>query len=174
MVWLVDASSWRILNRILITVIIERYCKESVAIIMGMNVYKSKYRQLSGTDYSEVTKSARNEYARVQKLTKRQPYVRSKYFARDKVFINIFWNHLAQKRKGEQIVRAKLLLAAFDLLRNTMHQPDSIFDSGRALHRFYGETEDGIKFAVQVKHDLKTGRKDFMSVFPLKKTKHKK
>lgn len=146
----------------------------SDGIITTMNFYQSKCLQLTGTDYPEVTKSARKEYAKVQKLTKRQPYVRSKYFSKDKVFITIFWNHLAQKRKGEQIVRAKLLLAAFDLLRNTPHKPESLFEKGDALHRFYGKTADGVEFAVQVKHDLKTGRKDFMSVFPLKKNQTKK
>ena len=143
-------------------------------IITIMNFYQSKFRQLPGTDYAEATKNARKEYVKVQKLTKRQPYVRSKYFSKDKVFITIFWNHLVQKRKGEQIVRAKLLLAAFDLLRNTSNEPESLFERGDALHRFYGKTADGIEFAVQVKHDLKTGRKDFMSVFPLKKSQTKK
>jgi hypothetical protein len=139
-----------------------------------MNIYQSKYRQLAGTDYPEVTKNARKEYVKVQKLTKRQPYVRSRYFSKDKIFITIFWNHLAQKRKGEQIARAKLLAVAFDLLRNTTHEPESLFESGNALHRFYGKTADGIDFAVQVKHDMKTGRKDFMSVFPLKPNQAKK
>jgi hypothetical protein len=116
-----------------------------------MKVYKSKYDVLAGTDYSEVTKNARKEYVKVQHLTKRQPYVRSSYFGKDKVFINIFWNHLAQKRKGEQIVRARLLLAAFDLLRSTAHDPQTIFDSADPqllLHRFAGETKSGIKFYV--------------------------
>lgn len=137
-----------------------------------MKVYRSKYGLISGTDYGEVTKNARKEYAKVQKLTKRQPYVRSTYFQRDKVFINIFWNHLAQKRKGEQISRAKLLLAAFDLLRNTTYEPETIFSRdnlGLMLHRFYGETKDGYEFYVQVKQDKRSGRKDFMSVFPAKK-----
>lgn len=141
---------------------------------MPRGFYKSKYSQLSGTDYREATRNARKEYAKIQKLTRRQPYVRSRYFSKDKIFVNIFWNHLAQKRKGEQIVRAKLLLAAFDLLRNTTQQPDSMFDNGHALHRFYGETADNVRFAVQVKHDIKTGRKDFMSAFPLGKIKRKK
>lgn len=143
----------------------------SIVYNQSIIIYKSKYRQIAGTDYSEVTKNARKEYSKVQKLTKRQPYVRSQYFTKDKVFINIFWNHLAQKRKGEQIVRAKLLLAAFDLLRNTTFEPESMFERGVALHRFYGETADGVKFAVQVKHDLRTGRKDFMSTFPIKRSK---
>lgn len=142
--------------------------------IETMNFYQSKCRQLAGTDYSEVTKNARKEYAKVQKLTKRQPYVRSKYFSKDKVFITIFWNHLVQKRKGEQIVRAKLLLAAFDLLRNTTCEPESLFENGDALHRFYGKTADGIEFAVQVKHDLKTGVKTSCQSFRSRRTRQRK
>jgi hypothetical protein len=136
-----------------------------------MKIYKSKYSLLPGTDYREVTRTARKEYQKVQHLTKRQPYVRSKYFVNDKIFINIFWNHLAQKRKGEQIVRAKLLLVAFDLLRNNTVEPETIFskkDKGMLLHRFCGITKDNILFFVQVKQDKRTGRKDFMSVFPAK------
>lgn len=139
-----------------------------------MKVYQSKFNRIPGTDYAEATKNARREYSKVQKSTKRQPYVRSRYFSKDKIFINIFWNHLAQKRKGEQIVRAKLLLVALDLLRNTTFDPESIFEKGSALHRFYGVTADKVDFAVQVKHDLKTGRKDFMSVFPLKASQVRK
>ena len=36
--------------------------------IETMNFYQSKCRQLAGTDYSEVTKNARKEYAKVQNL----------------------------------------------------------------------------------------------------------
>lgn len=134
-----------------------------------MKAYRSKYSQIPGTDYAEITRNARAEYVKVQKLTKRQPYARSDYFKKDKIFINIFWNHLAQKRKGEQTVRAKLLLAAFDLLRNTTFDPDTIFSKANLnlmLHRFAGETGEGILFYVQVKQDKRSGRKDFMSVFP--------
>jgi hypothetical protein len=135
--------------------------------------YQSKQRQLPGTDHSEVIKNARKAYTKVQKLTKRQPYVRSQYFSKDKIFVGMFWTHLVHKRKGEQIVRTKLLLAALDLLRNNIIKPESVFDNGHALHRFYGKTADGMEFVVQVKHDLKTGRKDFMSVFPRKESKRK-
>ena len=74
-----------------------------------------------------------------------------------------------QKRKGVQQVRAKLLLAGFDLLRNTTCAPDTHIETGTVLHRFYGKTADGsVFYAVQVKHDQKTGRKDLMSIFPIK------
>lgn len=145
-----------------------------------MNSFKSKYGLLAGTDYEEVTHVARREYKTIQNRNPhRQPYVRSKYFNGDKVFINIFWNHLAQKRKGEQIRRAKLLSCAVDLLRNTSAPPDTIFNNANLnemLHRFTGQTKDGLTFYVQVKQNKKTDRKDFMSVFPDKsgyKRKHK-
>ncbi len=37
-----------------------------------------------------------------------------------------------------------------------------------SLHRFYGQTKSGELFCVQIKQDKRTGRKDFMSVFPSK------
>lgn len=135
-----------------------------------MSIFKSKHGLLAGTDYSEVMHVARREYQIIQRRNpRRQPYVRLRYFSGDKVFITIFWNHLAQKRKGEQIKRAKLLAAAIDLLRNTSVPPETIFSKAtrnQLLHRFTGETKDGHKFYVQVKENKKTDRKDFMSVFP--------
>lgn len=138
-----------------------------------MAIYKSKFGLLSGTDYDEVLRNARREYKIVQARTKRQPYIRAKYFGKEKVFINIFFNHLVQKRKGEQIKRAKLFLCAIDLLRNTTNDPKTIFsyqNLNEMLHRFEGMTKDGQHFFVQVKQNKRTGRKDFMSVFPAKKT----
>ncbi|MDZ7786484.1 MAG: hypothetical protein U5L95_05195 [Candidatus Saccharibacteria bacterium] len=54
-----------------------------------MGVYKSKYGQLPGTDLKELTKLARAKYHAIQKRSpRRAPYVRSKYFTKDKIFIN--------------------------------------------------------------------------------------
>jgi hypothetical protein len=140
-----------------------------------MNKFKSRYGLLAGTSYEEVMHVARREYRVIQKRNpKRQPYIRSKYFSGDKVFINIFWNHLVQKRKGEQMKRAKLLACAIDLLRNTTVAPETIFSQANLnelLHRFSGQTKEGTTFYVQVKQNKKTGRKDFMSVFPAKSRK---
>lgn len=141
-----------------------------------MNMFKSKHSSLAGTDYQEVMHTARREYQTIQRRNpRRQPYICSKYFSNDKVFINIFWHHLAQKRKGEQIQRAKLLACAVDLLRNTTITPDTIFsrvNSNEMLHRFTGQTKDGQLFYVQVKQSKRSNRKDFMSVFPA--GKHRK
>lgn len=133
------------------------------------SIFKSKYGKLPGTSYDEIIRNARKEYRKVQKQTKRQPYVRSRYFNRDKIFIGVFWPHLFQKHRPEQARRARLFLCAIDLLRNTTFDPVTIFSKdapGEILHRFIGVTIDGELFYVQVKQSKKTNRKDFMSVFP--------
>ena len=134
-----------------------------------MNLYQANKTQLGGTSYAEVMKNAHKTYNEVKRLTRRQSYVRSAYFNRDKVFINIFWNHLAQKRAADQVRRARLLPAAIELLRHTQIAPETIIENKYAndiLFRFSGITNDGVKFYVQVRQNKKTGRKDFMSVFP--------
>lgn len=137
-----------------------------------MKVYISKYNPLPGTSHASVFRSARYEYHKIQKLTpRRQPYVRSRYFSKDKVFVNSFWEHLRQKHPGDQLRRAKLFLCAIDLIRNTKHWPEIVTDktSGTQLYRFFGKTNEGQIFCVQIKHNIKTDRKDFMSVFPANK-----
>ncbi len=139
-----------------------------------MNVYKSKYGKLSGSSYDELAPVARAEFQRIKKLTKRQPYVRSAYFSKDKIFLSLFWEHLAQKHRGDRTSRLKLYICAIDLLRHTKQAPDTIFradDLNVLLHRFLGETKGGEQFYVQVKENKRTGRKDFMSVFPRGKRK---
>jgi hypothetical protein len=135
-----------------------------------MQVYRSKYGKLPGTSYAELIRAARQEYHTIQKLTPRRvPYVRSQYFSKDKVFLNTFWEHLKQKRSIEQVNRLKYYKCAIDLLRNTTFSPESVFEKnnpGVLLHRFSGQTSDGASFFVQVKDNRRTGRKEFMSVFP--------
>lgn len=142
-----------------------------------MNTYKSKASLLHGSSYDEILKDARKEHKKIEKLTKRQPYVRSTYFNKDKIFISIFWTHLMQKHRKEQMKRLMLYNAAIDLMRNTRLDPETISkkDSpGVLLHRFYGITKEGVEFCVQVKQDKRTNRKDFMSVFDRKNPKNKK
>lgn len=134
-------------------------------------VYHSKYGLLPGSSYDEVIARARKEFNTIRKLTKRQPYVRSKYFRGDKIFMTIFWDHLMQKHPKERRKRLKFYRAAIDLLRNSTTTPDTIFSEAEKdtmLHRFYGRTKDGKEYCVQVKNDKRSGRKDFMSVFERK------
>jgi hypothetical protein len=137
-----------------------------------MDVYKSKYSRLSGSSYREIVASARREYHMIQKRTPRRiPYVRSAYFAKDKVFLNTFWDHVRQKHPADQERRLKLYGAAVDLIRNSKLTPDTVFaedDKDSLLHRFYGLSQDGQYFSVQIKESKRTHRKEFMSVFPSK------
>lgn len=136
-----------------------------------MSVYQSKYELLPGSSYDEVVTVARKEYNKIRKITKRQPYVRSKYFRGDKIFVTVFWDHLMQKHRKERMKRLKFYNATIDLLRNSTLAPDTIFsesDKNIMLHRFYGKTKDGNGYCVQVKEDKRSGRKEFMSVFDRK------
>lgn len=133
-----------------------------------MTIFHSKHDLLPGSSYDEVVKHARKEFNTIRKLTKRQPYVRSKYFRGDKIFVTIFWDHLMQKYRKDRMKRLKFYKGAIDLLRNSTATPDTVFsesDKDTMLHRFYGKTREGIEFCVQVKEDKRTHRKDFMSVF---------
>ncbi len=134
-----------------------------------MQVYTSKYGRAPGTSYSEVYPRVLLVYKQVQAHTKRQPYVRSRYFAREKIFLAYFWQHLRQKNFKDRARRLRFFAAALDVLRNTTYTPttkQSPSDANELLHRFAGVTKDNELFYVQVKEHKKTGRKDFISVFP--------
>lgn len=139
---------------------------------MAYTQFPSKYPLMPGSSYSEVVAHARKEFNAIRRLSKRQPYVKSKYFKGDKIFMTVFWDHIMQKHPKERTRRLKFYKAAVDLLRNTTCSPEATFESTTnqdvILFRFYGRTKDGSDFCVQVKHDLRSGRKDFMSVFQRK------
>jgi hypothetical protein len=137
-----------------------------------MHAYRSKYSELKGTDSDELTGIARYEYHMIQKRTpERVAYVRSRYFNRDKIFINNFWEHLNQKSPKERVRRLRLYACAIDLIRNSNYAPDTIYthtDVDIGLHRFYGQTKNGTYFCVQIKQNKRNNRKDFISAFPIK------
>jgi len=100
--------------------------------------------------------------------------VRSKYFKKDKIFLTLYWSHLVQKDRKEELRRARLYKAALDVIRNTTHDPLVAVDTaghGIYLYRFYGLTKDNVEFCIQIKQNHQSGRKDLISAFPLK---HKK
>lgn len=55
------------------------------------NIYQSKVHPLPGTEYKEIHPAARRLYNKIRAKTKRKPYVRSKYFDGEKVFLETFW-----------------------------------------------------------------------------------
>ena len=134
-----------------------------------MIVYKTKIRKIGGTSYSEIIKKARSAFHSIEKRSRRSAYLRSAYFKKDKILINLFWDHLNQKPKRDRIRRLKLFGCAVDLIENSRNKPTSKTnpnDKREIIHRFGGVTVEGELFYVQIKENVKTQRKDFMSVFP--------
>lgn len=116
-----------------------------------MRVYQSKALLLAGSSYDEVQAIARKEHNKVIALTKRQPYVRSAYFTKSKIFLSVFWGHTMQKGRKTRTERLKLYSAAVDLMRKSRHAPETIIEKNSSsilLHRFYGVTRDGVEFCV--------------------------
>ena len=133
--------------------------------------YTVKATVLSGRSYIDVERKARAHYKTIASRTRRNPYIRSKYFKKDKIFLKLFWEHVMQKHEGDRKRRLKYYTCAIELLRNTTLSPDTKMNPNGArewVHRFYGRTSTGLRFCVQVKHDVKSGNKFFMSVFETK------
>lgn len=134
-----------------------------------MHVYQSKFSRISGSSSKDVVPVARKHYRDICRQSKRQPYVRSRYFNGNKVFLNTFWPHLLQKRRSDQVRRLKFFNCAVDLIRNSPFEPLIILEKQSTtviLYRFSGVSRGGQSFYVQIACHKKTGRKDFMSVFP--------
>lgn len=138
---------------------------------MMEGIYKSTHNLLPGTEWSEIIKPLEQTYRKIKRGGRRRPYIRSKYFDKQKIFTGIFWAHLFEKENfRDKIRRIKLFPAAIDLLQNSRIKPTSQINSKRQnemLHRFYGITRDGIKFCVQVKESVSTHEKNLLSIFPI-------
>lgn len=73
-----------------------------------MNDFQSKYGLITGSSYNEVAPLARKEHNTIKKMTRRQPYVRSTYFNKDKVFINLLVNSTNLEQHSCKVIhRAK-------------------------------------------------------------------
>jgi len=134
-----------------------------------MEIYKSNKQKIAGTSFSEVNKTAKAIFNRAKARTRRTPYLRSRYFKKEKVFLNLFWNHLYKKNKRDRVRRLKFYDCALDLIVNSHHNPetrDNFEKKDELLHRFYGVSKNGEKFVVQIKENKRTKRKDLMSVYP--------
>ncbi|HLC43949.1 MAG TPA: hypothetical protein VJK08_02385 [Patescibacteria group bacterium] len=135
-----------------------------------MNLYKTKKGKIAGTSFSEVCKDARRIYNLVRARTKRTPYVRSKYFRGEKIFITLFWSHLFEKSDRDRVRRLRYFECALDLIRNSAVDPESrenFKQRNEILHRFNGITDKQEKFVVQIKENKRSKRKDLISIYPL-------
>jgi len=134
-----------------------------------MKIYVTKKLKISGTSFKEVTKKARFIFDKVKARTKRKPYVRSKYFKKDKVFISLFWSHLFAKNEKDRLRRLRFFDCALDLIINSSFDPitrENFQKKDELLHRFYGSTANKEKFVVQIKENKRTKRKDLISIYP--------
>ncbi|MDP2587118.1 MAG: hypothetical protein Q8P32_05150 [Candidatus Komeilibacteria bacterium] len=135
-----------------------------------MKAFKIKTKKLQGSKFSIVNKKATQFYREIKNKTKRRPYVRSVYFNKDKVFINLFWEHLFIKENWrDRTRRLKFFPAAIELIRNTRFDPISKENPNKReeiLHRFAGITGDNHQFYVQIKEDKRKGQKWLISFFP--------
>lgn len=139
-----------------------------------MRIFKSKFNKLAATEFSEVKKLADMIFLKIKKRTKRQPYLRSKYFKRQKVFVNLFWTHLFDKKWQDRMRRLQYFEAAIDLIESSPFQPESKINPNKQseiLHRFLGKTRDGHFFCVQIKESKASKRKYLMSFFPINEEK---
>lgn len=134
-----------------------------------MQVYKTRHSKLPGSDFNEVKRRAEAVYNQYVAPTKRQPYIRSRYFKGEKIFLSYFWIHLWQKNWRDRMRRLKYLPPALDLIKNSNFEPitqENKNKSTELVHRFYGLTRDNELFYIQIKENKRSKRKHLMSVFP--------
>ena len=134
----------------------------------NITTYRTRVGKIPGKQYQAVEWTARNTYNSIAKKSKRNPYVRSRYFAGEKVFLKLFWEHLNQKSRFERKRRLKFYNCAIELLEKSSCIPSIMQNPSKqseTLYRFSGVTPTDEFFYVQVKKDKKSG-KFFMSVFP--------
>ena len=131
--------------------------------------YSTRSSILSGTSLSEVMRGAHTVYNPIKHKTKRNPYIRSAYFKKEKVLFDFFWEHLSHKPPRERTERLKYFRAAIELIEQSRQAPISKLNPNKPtelLHRFAGLTRERLLFYVQIKETVSTGRKYFMSCFP--------
>ncbi len=136
---------------------------------MKRGVYKTNRYPISGGRYRDIERKAIGFFDGIKSKSKRRPYVRSKFFKKEKIFLDIFWRHLHQKNWRDRKRRLSLFPCSIDLIQNTAIEPVSKINKknkSRILHRFIGETPNNMLFAVQVVEEKKTGVKYLISVFP--------
>lgn len=134
-----------------------------------MEYFKSTKHKIAGTSFKEVNKTAKIIFRQIESKTKRTPYVRSKYFKKDKIFLTLFWGHLFGKRDKDKIRRLKFFDCAIDVIKNSNYDPDTkenFKKKDELLHRFSGVTTNKEKFVVQIKENKRTKRKDLISIYP--------
>ncbi|MFA7245160.1 MAG: hypothetical protein WC070_03210 [Candidatus Magasanikbacteria bacterium] len=140
---------------------------------MQVQIYKTKTKKLPGTHWYQVIENGLEQYKKIKNKTKRRPYVRSAYFKKEKIFLELFWNHLYEKANiRDKTRRLKYFSCAIELIENSKYSPTSKENPNKKseiLHRFMGSTPEDEVFFVQIKEEKKNGQKWLISIFPLDK-----
>ena len=140
---------------------------------MEVQMHKTKARPFAGTSYHEIKKKAFGLFNEIEKKTKRKPYIRSAYFNKQKVFFELFWEHLFKKNFWDQMRRMKFFPCGIELVQKSKFEPttkDNPNKQNEILYRFIGVSPDGQKFFVQIKTSKKKdSAKWLLSIFPEEK-----
>ncbi len=132
-----------------------------------MHVWKVKTQIIPDKTYKTINKIARSIFHEIERKTKRKPYIRSRYFQKQKIFLSFFWEHLSTKKIQDKVRRLKYFECALEVIQNSYFEPETVKNPNNqreTLYRFYGQTAQSI-FIVQIKKDKKN-QLEFMSVFP--------
>lgn len=135
-----------------------------------MRAYPVQSRKLAGTDYREVSTRARAIYTELKKRSKRRTYIRSAFFSKGKIFLDLYWQHLHDQRNWrDRMRRLRFYACAIELIEHSRYESVSKTNQNNPteiLHRFTGITHDHEIFHVQVKEDKRKDQKFLISIFP--------
>ena len=121
-----------------------------------MQAWKVKSSIIPGKVYGSVNKIARSIFHVIERRSKRKPYIRSKYFHKQKVFLSFFWDHLATKWPRDRVRRLKYFVCALEVIRHSPFDPEVVANPNNKqelFYRFYGQVKNSGTFVVQIKKD---------------------
>jgi hypothetical protein len=134
--------------------------------------FHTKSKAFSGTTYSELAKKARTHYKKVTSNTKRRPYIRSKFFNKQRKFLELYWVHLSDKKSfSEKVKRLRYFACGIELIKKSHCDPiskENPNNTREIVHRFIGIDSEKKRFCVQIKEEKNSGEKWLMSIFPCK------
>ena len=140
-----------------------------------MKAFPVKAKKLTGSSFKEVNKKALNFYSHIKGNTKRRPYIRSSYFNSEKIFLDLYWRHLHEKKNlRDKTRRLKYFPCSIELMTKCNFKPETKGNpnnKSEILHRFTGVTRAGEEFIVQIKENKKSRQKYLISTFPKGKQK---
>jgi len=137
---------------------------------MAYKVFQAKTKSIPGTDFREVHKKAMAMFIQIKKQSKRRTYVRSAYFDKDKIFLDILWSHLFGKANWrDRVRRIKYFPPAMELIKHSKFKPktkENPNKAGEIFHRFSGITTNSELFHIQIKEHIKNRTKISYVDFP--------